>query len=463
MIKKSALLLSCLMLGILSCKQNEAEKKEGLMDVGVARVDITPQTPIRISGFAARGKTEAGKVLQPLSAKALAFGSDAQGPSVLITVDLLGIQWRVTKTLVKMLAEKMHMKPAQIAIFASHTHGGPEIGNLINHLQCRGNYPVKFNFSDSLLELDQLLHIAGYNEMLIEKLQEVALAALKDRKPAKVAWAQGQALFSENRRPEGGPVDQALPVLRISNPDGSLRAVLTNYACHGISLGADVNEVHGDWMGEAQRVIEERHPGVIALVSIGCSGDAHPKKRDSIAFMQAYGKEIADNVDQLLQSEMQPLTAPPVGTMKWIQLPFAHVPTVKELMAFTRDTTIKGYYARLALDRIQRGDSLPAVLNYPLQTWNFGDQLLMINMGGEVVADYSVRLKKDLGSNRVWINAYSNDVGCYIGSRRVIHEGGYEADASMYWYDKPSPLSDTVEDLIVNTVHEITPAPFKKK
>ena len=60
------------------------------MEVGVARVDITPEGPIRLAGYGLRAKTESDGVLQPLEAKALAFGNDAQGASVLITVDWWG-------------------------------------------------------------------------------------------------------------------------------------------------------------------------------------------------------------------------------------------------------------------------------------------------------------------------------------------------------------------------------------
>jgi hypothetical protein len=174
-----------------------------------------------------------------------------------------------------------------------------------------------------------------------------------------------------------------------------------------------------------------------------------------------YGKAMADAADQLISAKLRHITSPPVCNMKWIKLSFAKVPTVPELIQFTKDTTIKGYYARLALDRLQRGETLPAALDYPIQTWSFGNELLMINMGGEVVADYAIRIKKDFDADRIWINAYSNDVSCYIASRKVIREGGYEADASMYCYDKPSPLAEAVEDDIVKTVHELTPASFK--
>lgn len=46
---------------------------------------------------------------------------------------------------------------------------------------------------------------------------------------------------------------------------------------------------------------------------------------------------------------------------------------------------------------------------------------------------------------------------------RVINEGGYEAESSMYYYDKPSPFSTEVEDLIIHSVHKLLPASFKEK
>src|SRR4051794_22859911 len=59
------------------------------MEVGVAHVDITPDGPIRLAGYGSRSKSESTGILRRLSAKAIAFGSDAQRPSILITVDLV--------------------------------------------------------------------------------------------------------------------------------------------------------------------------------------------------------------------------------------------------------------------------------------------------------------------------------------------------------------------------------------
>ncbi|HET9485867.1 MAG TPA: neutral/alkaline non-lysosomal ceramidase N-terminal domain-containing protein [Chryseosolibacter sp.] len=436
--------------------QNSATP-QGTMAVGVARIDITPDGPIRLAGYGARRKTESDGIIHRLGAKALAFGTDSQNPTVLITVDLLGIPGHITRKLGEELSKKAGIDPANLVIYASHTHGAPEVGNALNILQYRGT-----SFSDSLLALEHMLHISTYTHQLIQKLEQVALAALKDRRPALVAWGQGQANFAKNRRTQGGPVDPSLPILRVTDPGGKLRAVLVNYACHGTTLSGDVNQIHGDWMAEAQKSIEARHTDATALIAIGCAGDANPDPRGKIEDMQSHGQEIATNVDKLLASPLQPLSSPPTGRIQWVKLPFSHTPTVPELIAQTQDKTVKGYYARLALDRLARGQEIPRELAYPIQVFTFGNELVMVNLAGEVVVDYSIRLKNELGAEKLWVNAYANDVPCYIASRRVIREGGYEAESSMYWYDKPAPFAEEVEDIIISAVHELMPASFKE-
>ena len=455
--------LICSLLFLLMATGNKLQaqnlsRSDGMMEVGVARIDITPEGPIRLAGYGARPKSEADQIIHRLSAKALAFGSDSQGASLLITVDLVGIPKHITQKLAKQLSEKVALDPAQLVICASHTHGGPEVGNLLNILQYRGE-----TFSDSLLAVDQLVHISKYTEQLSQKLEEVALAALENRVLSLVAWGQGEVGFAKNRRTPGGPVDSALPMMRITDPSGDLKAVLVNYACHGTTLGGEVNQLHGDWMTEAQLMIESNHAGAVAMVAIGCGADANPEPRGKMEHISLHAKAISDEVNRLLDSPLKPLTQVPVGKIKWINLPFAKVPTIPELITQTEDKTVKGYFARLALDRIARGQTIPAELSYPVQTWTFGNELAMVNLAGEVVVDYSLRLKKELGAERLWLNAYSNDVPCYIASRRVIREGGYEAVSSMYYYDKPSPFSEEVEDLIIHAVHDLLPATFTQK
>jgi neutral ceramidase len=78
-----------------------------------------------------------------------------------------------------------------------------------------------------------------------------------------------------------------------------------------------------------------------------------------------------------------------------------------------------------------------------------------VTLGGEVVVDYSLRLKRELGDGPVWVAGYSNDVFAYIPSARVLKEGGYEAAGAMRYTSLPGPFQPTVEDVIVSKVREM--------
>src|SRR5215471_10985582 len=81
---------------------------------GVARVDITPDYPVRLSGFAFR-KSESEGVRQKLWVKALAFDGDGERPAVLITVDNLGVPGRVVAQVAERL-KKAGVDPDRLAI-----------------------------------------------------------------------------------------------------------------------------------------------------------------------------------------------------------------------------------------------------------------------------------------------------------------------------------------------------------
>src|SRR5262249_14887177 len=112
------------------------------------------------------------------------------------------------------------------------------------------------------------------------------------------------------------------------------------------------------------------------------------------------------------------------------------------------------YHARVQLGRLDRGETLRTRIDYPIQTWAFGDSLAMVFLAGEVVVDYSLRLKHELHGLHLWINAYANDAPCYIPSERVLKEGGYEGGGAMVYYDVPAPFKPGLEQQIIDTVHE---------
>jgi hypothetical protein len=89
-----------------------------------------------------------------------------------------------------------------------------------------------------------------------------------------------------------------------------------------------------------------------------------------------------------------------------------------------------------------------------VQAWRLGKDVTLVALGGEVVVDYSLRLKKDLGPG-LWVMGYANDVMAYIPSLRVLKEGGYEGGGAMIYYGLPSIWSTRVEELIIENVKQL--------
>ena len=68
------------------------------------------------------------------------------------------------------------------------------------------------------------------------------------------------------------------------------------------------------------------------------------------------------------------------------------------------------------------------------------------------MVDYALRVAREFDGRRIWINAYANDVPCYIPSRRILREGGYEAEFSLWYYDRPARLAAETEDRILGEI-----------
>ena len=372
-----------------------------------------------------------------------------------------GVPRAVTEEVARRLANAVRRE--QVVICATHTHTGPSLAGVL---------PYIFNVPASTA---QQRVVDSYTSTLVNQLERVARAALADRKPSRVSWSQGRAGFAANRRvlKDGkwtgfgvspGAVDHDVPMLAVHTTDGSLRAVFVSYACHATTLEARDNFVHGDWPGVAKELIEQRHPGAVALVAVGTGADANPNPRGGgLPDVQRNAAAIADEVDRLLAAPMRPLTSFPKGRLETIDLRFAPLPTRQQWEELAQKKTPEGFQAQAIVARLDRGERVAVTTPYPIQTWSFGDRLGMVFLAGEVVADYGLRLKRELDPSRLWVNAYSNDVAFYVASKRLIPEGGYEVDRSMVFYGQPARLADDTEDRIVSTVRKLLPRTFASR
>ncbi len=419
---------------------------------GAASVVITPEVDMPMSGYAARTKPSEGKA-QDLFAKALAVEDSAGGRFVFVTMDLIGVPRDLRLHLEKRLKEKHGLPGERLLLNASHTHCGPA-------------FRIGKSEADDVPPSETPGEV--YGRKLEEKIFALVGEALKNSAPARLNYSHARAGFAMNRRlpvatgfqnspfPDG-PVDHDVPVLSVLGADGSLRAVLFGYSCHNTTLG--FYQFCGDYAGFAQEYLQAEHPGTIALFLNGCSGDQNPYPRGTIELAQRHGRSLATAVEAALTVKPQREVLGPV-TAEAVEIPLAYgpVPTREE---FEQRLTSKDKYtvshAQRMLDRLKKDGKLPADYPYPVQVAHFGGDIVLAALGGEVVVDYSLRLKKELaGKAAVWVAGYSHDVMTYIPSRRVREEGGYEGgEVVRFSSTHPGPWAPELEEKIIAKVHEL--------
>src|SRR5262245_29053001 len=95
---------------------------------GVARVNITPEHLMWMSGYANRKKPAEGK-LHDLWAKALVLEDPDGRRAVLVTMDLVGIPRDLSHAICRELQRRYRLERETVLLNVSHTHTGPVVGN----------------------------------------------------------------------------------------------------------------------------------------------------------------------------------------------------------------------------------------------------------------------------------------------------------------------------------------------
>lgn len=421
-----------------------AEPQPAPWKAGVAKVVITPTEPIWMAGFGSRTKPSEG-VRQDIYVRALALQDERGKTSVVVTLDLAGIEREMSVAIADQCRTRFGVTRDRLILNVSHTHSGPVAGLAL--------MPI-YNLSPQQLDV-----VRRYTSSLIEKTVGAVGTAIQNLAPATVGFGQGLAGIAVNRRRVRlrslpGPVDPDVPVLSVRDAGGKLQAVAVGYAAHATTLSDYL--INGDWPGFALEEIEKAQPGATALFIQGCGGDANALPRRDEELSRNYGKILAAAVAEVLRGKMAPLSGPLEAVYEQVDVPFHQPPGRTELEQRLNDKNnyIRQHAKRLLSD-LDRDGRLPASYSYPVQVWQFGRGLKLIALGGEVVVDYSLRLKQEYGFDQTWVAGYCNDILAYIPSRRVLKEGGYEGGDSMIYFGRPGPFGAAVEEIIVEKVHDL--------
>ena len=414
---------------------------------GVARAVITPEQPMWMAGYAARNKPSEGKV-HDLWCKTLAIEDSKSTRLVVVTVDLIGIPRPLRESLEQEVLQRWDLPPESLLLAASHTHCGPEL---------RVSKAAGFE-----IEAERVEQSKRYCDELEATILRLIDEALEELSPAELQYTHAAAGFAMNRRlptEQGvhnrphvdGPVDHDVPVLKVVGADDSLKAVVFGYACHSTTLGFYL--FCGDYAGFAQQYLEAAHPGTTAMFVAGCGGDQNPQPRRTLELCQQHGRALANGVEAALLGVPRKLQGPLDVVMQEIPLAYDELPSREQLEEWAASSNKwdrrRGTFL---LEKLEQEGRLEDSYPYLVQVIRFNDDLALVALAGEVVVDYSLRLKRALDFPAVWVAGYANDVFGYVPSARMLDEGGYEPLGALRYGTRPAPFKPELEEKIVETV-----------
>jgi hypothetical protein len=417
---------------------------------GLAQVKITPERPVLMSGYAGRTKPFE-KVAADLYVKVLVLEDRDGHRGVIVTSDLLGFSAAVAEPICERIAKKTGLKREQILLNSAHNHAGPSLSLKVPQKDDAGT--------------GEAMRTLEYTRWLQDKVVEVVARAAERLEPARLSYGSGVADFVMNRREftsDGvilgvnprGLADRTVPVLRVEGADGKSRAVLFGAATHNTTLGQDNYQLCGDYAGYAQEHVQEHFPGVQAMFMIGCAGDSNPYPRGTMELARKHGETLGAEVGRVLGGKLRPIGGPLTIAFDRVDLPLQAAPPREELKKLAADRrSAQRFCATEMLAALDRGEKLPDHYTAPLTVWQFGRDLTLVGLSGEVVVDYVADLEKALGPNKLWLAAYCNDVFGYLPSARVLSEGGYETRGL---YSGGAGFFDPkAEDVLVRKVREL--------
>ncbi len=384
------------------------------LSAGLARIDITPEQPVRLAGYESRKELSQG-VHDPLSARALAFGQDGR-KLVLVSIDNLGLYGGTAEPFRKSILEACALQPAELFLCAIHTHSAPAL-----------TLDPEKGHSNNI----------AYTRLLQGKLVEVVRAAVGHMEPVRIGFGAGSSPVGVNRREpvqqkDGSTrivlgrnaaalTDREVQVLKLVRPDGEkLAGALFAYATHSTSLGPGNYQVSGDIHGLAEQFLE-RYLGPQAVTPgfAGASGNIDPWVRVLPEFRTSngwvpepvlMGTMLGEEVERVLEG-IQRLTnnGPISSAMETVNLPG------------------KERGAQASATQAATGRTSPFVVTVA----QLGD-LAFVGWGGEVFNQFGAAVKSASPFAHTFIFTHCNGSAGYVPTRESYPEGGYEVQTSGF-------------------------------
>jgi hypothetical protein len=370
-------------------------KDVDIIKAGTSRISITPEEPVRMSGYAARTEPFKG-VHDDIYASAVVFDNGLI-KTCIITADVIGFSHEYVDQTKGMIETETGISAENILITAAHNHGGPTT-------RAYGGEATEYE--------------VNYVETLQKKMVQIVKDSEGKLQPVKIGVAKGTCKMNVNRRArhaEGGIwlgrnpegiCDDEVGVIRLDNMEGTTIGLLVNWPCHATTGGQENYMITGDWPGAAAREVEKAYPDAVVLVSAGASGDINPIYGPNNSF------DDIDAIGQTLASEVIRISAD-VKTYP-----------VKDLTVSNK--VIKASGKKTSASRMPDVSLDPGPeVDIRISSFKIGSTLIA-GISGELMNEIGLQVKEESPYKNTFIYTHCNGNSGYLCTDISYKEGGYE-------------------------------------
>ena len=389
-------------------------------------LDVTPPPGHRLDGYAARTDLATGAA-DPLRATII-WLSTADDPGVLwLTLDAIAVGKDLTTELAVAAGAAAGIPASHVVVSASHTHSGPSgwTGEI---------HPV----------------IPAERERdLVDALTSTVRATCLERRPVTASWRSVEVIgVGTNRHRRSGPHDNTAGILALHSPEGSLEAVLLDFACHPTTYGPENLRYSADWPGAARAALA---PAVVGFLQ-GAAGDVSPRftrQGRGAAEVARLGGLLASRVREALAGPglELPQSAPAIRRTT-LDLKVREIPSAAEaarlvVAAEGRANGQDDPSGRIAQTRLDgaRGQALmaavplPDSLELPISVVTMGD-VCWVNLPVELFAVHGACLQADSTHPVTRVVGYTDGYYGYVVDLSAAESGAYEA--LITYFDQPT-------------------------
>lgn len=398
----------------------------------VAKAEITPSPGLPMYGFLDRikdNKLSTG-TLDPLYARVLVL-EVGQTRLALVTLDL-GRTFGESE-----LAQLKHeVKSAagisHLIIMASHTHSGPNIldsypGNRAPEWEVATIEKIVSAISDAASRLVEARIGTGRGEVYIGY----------NRRQVHADGSVSMLWTNPGKQPTS-PLDPTVSVVRIDDNQGKPLAILVNYACHPVVLGADNLQYSADFVGIMATTVEAAFGRVpICFYLQGGDGDINPYyattalSDGAIAKRDWTGKTLGDEVVRVAKITKTEIVEKPA-------IDFA-----EDVMSFPvrwnaktfRAGLLESYGPKVFEDHadLLAQDPPPDHLELHVTTLLLNKRIALIGMPGEPFVDFQINWRARCPLRDALFLGYTNGYFDYFPTIGAAAQGGYGAgDSNTY-------------------------------